>query len=339
MKDVQGAFDQLTATRSRRLALIGALSCYSLFVTGRLMANALLRLLLYHPRRYLDDRYHARNMQVLASNLGRLGYAVKQVSYNGGRQQAWLVLPQRPWQNGTALWLFFGGNAMCASDMLEYVYDMLKAQKQHVLAHQQPAFLLVDYPGYGANAGRPSPGSTLRGAVDAVRAALPLLPPRAGPVSLNVLGHSLGSSVGALFAARVRRETDLQEVAVSRLILSAPFVSIEAVSQTLLFGGDARWLRPLLRALLTHRWDTKAWAVEAARGGWDVSVIHGSDDQIVPVWMGSAVAAAVRRVGRPCPFIEAVGMGHNDVLLRASKQYIALMGCFQGPEDSHASLL
>mmetsp|Transcript_75217 Transcript_75217/g.174390 ORF Transcript_75217/g.174390 Transcript_75217/m.174390 type:complete len:210 (+) Transcript_75217:214-843(+) len=108
-----------------------------------------------------------------------------------------------------------------------------------------------------------------------------------------------------------------------RLVLSAPFLSIDAMAQAL-FGA---MLLPswLLRVLLTEHWDNGAWVPQAAQAGWDISIIHGTRDEIVPTWMGKALQQKVLDRGLKCNFVEVKTAGHND-LLGTPRNYAKLMG-------------
>ena len=98
------------------------------------------------------------------------------------------------------------------------------------------AFLLVDYPGYGRNAGaprafqrllhafggEPSPESVLQSSQLALEAALE----HVGQVDVHLLGHSLGAAAAAQLAAALSQP--------GLLVLSAPFIDIPHMAVQLL---------------------------------------------------------------------------------------------------------
>lgn len=56
-----------------------------------------------------------------------------------------------------------------------------------------------------------------------------------------------------------------------------------------------------------------------------MSIILGSQDEIVPPWMGRSLRDALAREDKHCPFVEIGDAGHNDVTLFTTK-YAELMG-------------
>jgi len=341
--------------RLRRL-LTAAAAVGGLCVGLRMLARQLLINLLYHPLRYQDDPASESAWRGAAEVFGRISYQLEQIEYklpvtgifsadSGGlKQKAFLVHPKGPPSGG--LWMIFGGNAMVGMDWLHFVWDLLGTAAAPPAAGagaegggggacaselaRRPAFLLFDYPGYGANLGTPSPGSTLAGSFAALRAALPRL---AGPPGeLHLLGHSLGAAAAAQLAVHFFREpprwgADAGAAAASlrpgRLVLSAAFTSIEALARALIFGrGPPQWL---LRLLVAHHWDNVEWVPKAASGGWAVAMIHGWHDEIVPLSMGEALREAVRSAGYPCSFVEVKTAGHNDLIMDALHEYARLM--------------
>eukprot|EP00435_Cladocopium_sp_Y103_P063994 s884_g25.t1 len=118
-------------------AFVGAFRCVRYF------AGLLEALLLYHPRKSRDLSF-----MEMTWDLADVEYSLQTVSYDlpeVGSQTAYLL---RPSGDIDTLWVFFGGNAMLARDWLSFC--------DKVLTHTSRttnAFLLVDYPGYGRNAG------------------------------------------------------------------------------------------------------------------------------------------------------------------------------------------
>ena len=63
--------------------------------------------------------------------------------------------------------------------------------------------------------------------------------------------------------------------------------------------------------LVWHRFDNSARLTELeARGSGQVTILHGSDDEVIPIPMGRALAAQHFRIVR---FIEIPGGRHNTI--------------------------
>lgn len=196
------------------------------------------------------------------------------------------------------VWLVFGGNASLALDWL----PVLAA-----LSDARDGFLLLDYPGFGDNEGRPSAAASQEGA-EAAWAALArhlAVPPVALERRLALLGHSIGAAAALRFAQGHRPQ---------RLVLVSPFTSLRAVAQYH-YGA---WVGPLVRN------DYDNGAALAALAGTPAVLIHGSADEVVPVAMGRELAQAHARLR----YVEIPGARHNDIFDRGGS---ALREALAGP--------
>ena len=132
--------------------------------------------------------------------------------------------------------------------------------------------ILVEWRGFGGNPGTPREAGLLADA----SAALDLLRAEGAPPARIVLwGESLGTGVAVRLAAE--RPGD-----VGAVILESPYTSLLALAQFHYPWAPA----PLL---LRDRYDTLS-RIGTVRA--PVLVIHGERDEVVPVAMGRAVAAA-----------------------------------------------
>jgi hypothetical protein len=106
-----------------------------------------------------------------------------------------------------------------------------------------------------------------------------------------LLGWSLGTGIASEMAFRGHG---------GRLVLLSPFTSITAMGQLLV---------PILpaRAILAHRLDTLEKAPQIRQ---PTLVIHGEDDTLIPIAMGTEVAAALPHG----ELIRVRGGGHADLL-------------------------
>jgi len=245
--------------------------------------------LIYFPRRYGDA--------ALAQTSPR--YARVEYQTDQGAQTGFYRAPKA---GGDArhVWLLFGGNGSVALDWLDFV---------EAYPDQHTAFLLVDYPGYGLCAGAPSPARIQAGS-DAVFAALAATLGQSVTdleKRTAVLGHSLGAAAACQFAARH---------AVTRVVLVSPFTELRAMARRTV-GWPLCWL-------LRGNFDNRARLVEitARTPPPAVVILHGDDDEVIPVAMGRALAA---ELGERCSYREIAGADHNGILASAESQIWAAM--------------
>jgi fermentation-respiration switch protein FrsA (DUF1100 family) len=157
------------------------------------------------------------------------------------------------------------------------------------------AMLVLDYRGYGQNAGRPSEDGLYRDA-DAAWQYL-LGRPEIDPRRIAVFGRSLGS-VPALYLADTK--------SVAAVILDSPFTTARAMARV--------HYRLFPRFLVRYTMDNLA---RARRLTAPLLILHGANDRIAPTRMGRALADA----GRARVFYEVVGAGHNEVYEVAGARY------------------
>ncbi len=185
------------------------------------------------------------------------------------------------------LWLAFGGNGDLALR-----YDPLISGSVTVAQ----GFLLVEYPGYGARVGEPSPEALLTETERTVGVLAQRLGTTVAELEARtaVIGYSLGSAAALQYAAHHP---------VQRIVLFAPFTSMLDMAE--------RMVGSPLCHLLRHRYDNvAALAAIERRGMPPLIILHGSDDSLIPASMGRALAAKA-----PGARFELVpGAGHADVL-------------------------
>lgn len=243
--------------------------------------------LIYYPRPY--DESHR---QMLAQHHGvALPYETPL-----GRQVAHYIPPRDGRAQPDAVWLCFGGNGTVGLDWLNYIEDWPASY----------AYLLVDYPGYGDCKGNPSPDrirASSQAAFAALSAHLSTGPDR--QPKLGVLAHSIGCAAGLMAA---------NDLDISRLILIAPFTSLTDMGRLIL-----GW--PLCHVNM-HRFDNRRELAAAVERHADVIIIHGTEDEVVPVSMSRELAA---RHPSQVTFHEAEGWDHNRILFGFREQIAAAM--------------
>jgi pimeloyl-ACP methyl ester carboxylesterase len=186
---------------------------------------------------------------------------------------------------GARLWLWFPGNAALA---LEYAADARDWDPE-------AGWLFVDYPGYGGNPGRPNPETvrdTIVGAAAALAAHLQIPSQELVP-RLGAAGQSLGAAA-ALMAA--------ETLGLERVVLLAPFTTMTEMGR-LAVG----WPLCLLNR---HRYDNRRTLQAVAARGARVWIVHGVDDEIIPIQMARELVALAPASVR---LTEVAGGSHNDL--------------------------
>lgn len=201
------------------------------------------------------------------------------------------------------LWLAFGGNGDLALR-----YDPILSRG--VTADQ--GFLMVEYPGYGARVGQPSPEALLTETERTVAALGTHLSTSTAALEARaaVLGYSLGSAAALQYAARHP---------VGRIVLLAPFTSMLDMAR--------RVVGSPLCYLLSHRYDNVAALAAVKRAGLPpITILHGADDSLIPPSMGRELAGSAPG----CRFELVPSAQHGDLLELAEARVIELLKEPQG---------
>jgi pimeloyl-ACP methyl ester carboxylesterase len=213
-----------------------------------------------------------------------------------GPVEAWFLPPVGGGAAPAPLLLFTHGNAELIDDWADLFFAPRAAGY---------AVLLVEYPGYGRSAGSPSEasiGAAVLAAYDWARASS-----RVDPARIIPYGRSLGGGAACIVAAHRP---------VAALILESSFTSIRPFAKQFLLPGF----------LVRDPFDNIA-ALRSYRG--PLLVLHGADDQIIPIAHGRALAASVRGaefIVMPC--------GHNNCQ-RAWDQVLHFLTFSHPGEPSH----
>ncbi len=158
--------------------------------------------------------------------------------------------------------------------------------------------VFAEYRGYGASRASGKPNE--QGLYADAAAVLDALEKKGfDPKKIVLVGYSLGTGVASEMAIRKRGRA---------LVLISPFTSIPAVA-----GRHAPFLPTSL--LVGDKFDTLS---KAARIDVPTTVIHGTDDGVVPFDMGERVAKAIPHA----TFIPIVGGGHADLFATAYDRLI-----------------
>jgi len=241
--------------------------------------------LIYFPRSYQAGM--VRNWENLTQGR-QIDFTTSQ-----GSQRAFL---QGNLKSPRNLWIVCGGNATRALDWAQWL-----------ASHAPPddAWLLVDFPGYGDCEGKPSPGRIR----ESLRTVVPLAAESVGlssspePSRLRFFGHSLGGAACLMAAS----EFDIRQG-----VLLSPFTSTMEMSR--------RVIGVPLGFLVTHRFDNEARLDEIiAQGPARIVILHGTDDEVIPVDMSRTLAKGRESTVR---LIEIQGASHNDIALSHAEPLI-----------------
>lgn len=242
--------------------------------------EALERRILYHPRKYEPadvKRFEEQGGQ-------RIAYETVD-----GKQFAWL-LPPADKARLNKLWVICGGNGSLALDLVPFSQS---------LSFADDAFLFVDYPGYGQCDGSPSPEGIRRNVTTSIRSAIRELGHDEEKIDdcVCLFGHSLGCAA-ALLA--------VDELKLKKGVFLAPFTSTRAMAEATF---------ALHKSIpLKHDFDNRAGLAALARLGGRAWILHGKQDEIIPVKMGAALH---KEFPKTVTFTAVEGAHHNDILQRA----------------------
>lgn len=222
----------------------------------------------------------------------RLGLDAEEVELApepGVQLHAWFF----PHPTPLATLLFCHGNAGNVSHRLENVYYLSRTGFQ---------VLLFDYRGYGHSTGQPSEEGLYRDAMAAWEHLVGRSDTAAAP--RLIFGRSLGGAVAVELATRANADG---------LIIESTFTSIRTL---------ARLMFPLPLPELPVKYDSLA---KIARIAMPLLVIHGDQDELIPVADGQALFEAA---SQPKAWFPIAGAGHNDTYLRGGQAYFRRLAAF-----------
>ncbi len=204
------------------------------------------------------------------------------IEITGGPRSVWAL--HAPAEPGAPTIVHFHGNGETLAGQ-SWLIEQLTRRGVGVFA--------VEYPGYGLASGSPSEAAICADAERAVRHLTDTLGVDAKHIVLQ--GQSLGSGVVSELARRGFGRA---------LILISPYTSIPAVAKRVV---------PILPTglLMRDRFDT---ATKAASIAHPVLIVHGTDDQLIPVSMGRTL----HREFDDSELLEVPGAGHNDLYARGA---------------------
>lgn len=233
---------------------------------------------------YMPRKYGEATVAGFAERGGvRIEYKTEQ-----GAQTAWWI-PQSEGASPERVWVFCGGNGSLALDFESFV---------RALPFASDAYLLVDYPGYGACEGSPDPDAIRDNVKGAVAAAAKMtgVDLTGEPTKLRAFGHSLGAAA-ALMA--------VEECDIPGVVCYAPFTSTPDMARIkFLLSKDIP-----IQHVFDNRAGLKALAANKGRA-W---ILHGDRDGVIPVSMSETLTAEFKDV---VDLTVVAGGDHNDLFAR-----------------------
>ena len=165
------------------------------------------------------------------------------------------------------------------------------------LYHLGLSVFLFDYRGYGRSQGRPSEEGLYQDALGAYAHVTGTR--RIRPERIVLFGRSLGAAVAGEVASKRP---------VAGLILESSFLSVEALARFHYFGLPVHWL-------IGARFNL---ADKLKHVSVPILVIHGDQDEIVPIHLGRQVFEAAKD---PKAFYVVPGADHNNLYLVGGRAY------------------
>ncbi len=191
--------------------------------------------------------------------------------------------------------LYSHGNAENIGDLYD-LFELFHDSGFSVFAY--------DYHGYGANNGKPSEKNSYQDIEAAYLYMVNNL--KIPPDRIVVLGRSVGSGMATHLASREK---------VAALILESPFVSaFRVLTKIPLLPFDK--FNNINKIKYVH---------------CPVLIIHGTDDNIVPLWHGKKLFEAANP---PKYNFWVQGAGHNDLTFKAGNNYWQTIKIFMGTIQS-----
>ncbi len=260
--------------KKRLFVLFTWLSCLILLPLGILTSCQ--SKLIYFPRQYNED----------ATTTWQNVIRGKAIDYqtSQGKQRAFL---QGNLTSPKYLWIVCAGNGSVALDWSEWLHEN---------APKDDAYLLIDYPAYGACEGKPTPKTIRENITTSIPLAFTELKWNAQVDNkrLRFFGHSLGAA-SCMIAAT--------EFHIQQGVLISPFTSMMEMTKY-------RLGLPL-GFIATHRFDNMARMKELTdRGNGKVIIVHGTADAAIPVTMSRKLKDQNKET---IELLEAKDGGHNDL--------------------------
>ncbi|MBL8899144.1 MAG: alpha/beta fold hydrolase [Planctomycetes bacterium] len=224
----------------------------------------------------------------------RAGGALVQVRRPDGRLLAAYEIPPLELEDSAPVVLFLHGNAGNLALRAELAVWLARGLRVRLF--------MLDYSGYGENAGVPSEAELERDALaayDHLRAA--------GHAATQIV--LFGESLGGALALAVATQRPC-----AGLIVQSSVTSLTAMAR-----AKFPWL-PLAALLARGAFPSEARA-RALR--CPLLVVHGTRDELVPFAHGERLCAAA---GAQAELLAIEGAGHNDVFERAGAGYLAELG-------------
>jgi len=220
----------------------------------------------------------------------------------GTRIQAWWM----PASGAGTTIVTFHGNAGTLADRIPWYRPVVRTGV---------AVLAVEYRGFGDSDGSPSEEGLAADGRAGIAAARALANARGD--RLVVHGRSLGGAV----AIRAVQEAEADGLRVDGLLVESTFTSLAEMA--------GRTGIPLAGRLVTYSFPS---IERIGQAGSPLLLVHGTEDELIPLEMGERLVAAASAGGRPATLLRIPGGTHNDTWARGGPTYWdAVLGFFRAP--------
>ncbi len=231
-----------------------------LIYLGLMLVFSLLQTKLIFPGAMTQGQADAVVPELAGTDLSHVDTAEGQIAILFGEPTGKAATTSSNERSSRPTVLFFYGNGMCMADAIEIFNDLRRLGNNVVL---------VDYPGYGMSAGKPSE----TGVYTAAALAHDFAVQRKGVDRHRIIamGWSLGAAAAIDVAARER---------VAGLVILSPFTSMTDM---------ARRTMPIFPTsfILKHRFENET---KLAKVSCPIFIGHGSHDAIIPAEMSDRLA-------------------------------------------------
>lgn len=284
----------MTASGAKRWAwriVRGGLLIY----LGLMLVISALQTKLIFPGAMTQGQAHAIVPELAGTDLARVDTAQGQVAVLFGEPMGDGDATSKEDRSSRPTVLFFYGNGMCMADAIGIFNDLRRLGNNVVL---------VDYPGYGMSAGKPSE----MGVYTAGGVAHDFAVYRKGVDRRKIIpiGWSLGAAAAIDVAAREP---------IAGLVILSPFTSMTDM---------ARRTLPLFPTslILKHRFENER---QLANVKCPIFIAHGSNDSIIPASMSDRLAAVAGDKLRANVRLDS---DHNDLFEVGGDRFIEQIDAF-----------
>ena len=228
--------------------------------------------------------------------------------------------------NKKTLWVLFGGNGSHCCYWETFLHKFyVQCALENDQEEQTAEFLLVEYPAKGQT-NPDSPRSIESYDDQAKKAFTAFLNEKQLTMNTVIQGFNvcvLGHSLGCAVALRWIRHMCEQTFPISRILLLAPFASIAKMAEYYFYFISESYVNLVLHypfdnlETLKNIWQLTRYQQNPKSPLYNMTIIHGICDGVIPWQMGSELARSIRdyQAYDVIDYQTLPTKGHNDILL------------------------